>query len=125
MPTHSIALHNFEGKLRRYIPTSEADALVKAGDAEWRCLHCARRSHRGRCVGRKEHEMALQLRGPERSKSDSRATLTFRDSQANVGITKGKYGARPNAKRVQAARNKVAAWPFIGDTRAVRVWARP
>lgn len=125
MPTHSVALHNVEGKLRRHIPPSEADGLVELGHAEWRCLRCSRKTNRGRCIGGKEHQMVLQLKEPERLKRDSAATLTFADAQAVVGITKGEIGAPANTKRVQAARDKFVAWPFVGDNRAVRVGVRP
>ena len=119
-----IALHNVEGKLRRHIPPSEANGLVELGHADWRCLRCAKRSSRGRCIGGSEHRMVLQLKEPERMRHDSPATLTMTDVLAVVGITKGEYGAPPNAKRVQAAREKFAMWPFVGDDRAVRVGVR-
>ncbi len=119
-----IALHNVEGKLRRHIPPSEADGLIELGHAQWRCVRCARKTSRGRCIGGGEHQKVLQLKEPERMRRDSPATLTLDDVQAVVGITDGEYGAPANARRVQAARDKLTAWPFVGDTRAVRVGPR-
>src|SRR5271165_5809553 len=98
MRMDKIALYNCQGELRRHIPRSEADGLVELGHAHWRCVRCARKTSRGRCIGGIEHQMVLQLKEPERMKRDSPATLTFDDVQAVVGITEGELGAPANAK---------------------------
>jgi hypothetical protein len=63
---------------------------------------------------------------PKPSGSPSPASITARESRANVGIWDGTAGAE--AKEVtgliSAARSKLFFWPMEGDDRAVRVACR-
>ena len=125
MHKNSIALHNWLGEFRRHISRSEANGFLELGKAEWRCLRCTSKSSYGRCVNGGGHQMALQLKKRERSKRPSPATLTYLDVLAVAGIAESKFNGPTEAEILEAKREKLALWPFIGDTKAVRVGARP
>ena len=109
----SIPLQNFEGKHRRYISQSEANGLLETGKATKFCRRCGRSSERGRCLGGGEHQTVYRLREPERRERHSPCTITARESDAVMGIGSPSF--------VDASREKFEAWPFVGDTKAVRV----
>jgi hypothetical protein len=60
------------------------------------------------------------------SNSPSPASITARESRANVGIWDGTAGAEAKEVNglISAARSKLFFWPMEGDDRAVRVACR-
>jgi len=119
-----VPLHNFEGKYRRNISRSEALDLFTRQKADWLCRKCGRTSDRGRCLGASDHQFVLGMKEPERRDGNSPCAISAREMDAVVGITPGDLGMPPNQRMVKEARDKLALWPFVGDTRAVRVGVR-
>jgi len=106
-----------DGKYHRAVTEAEANNLIFRNEAKWRCARCFRSSERGRCISGKEHQLELHMTVPLRDDGASPAALTARDSEANMGI--GSEG------KVAAARDKVAAWPEVYDTKAPCIgWLR-
>ncbi len=94
-----------------FVPPAQAIRMIADGEAvdvSRRCRHGKTQTH------------AIQLRTPECETRIDPATLSFADMRANVG----EIGGNAKAGRILRAREKVAAWPTVGDTRAVRVGIR-
>ena len=93
----------------------KADQMVSSGEAIKVCKFCLRTSEAGSCdrnAGRHEH--ILQLK-PDWKPIDYSATeITSSEMLANAGLSE-------SDSFIRRARAKVEAWPFVGDSKAVRV----
>jgi hypothetical protein len=108
-------LYGEDGSFEKRITASDAQAMLASGEAE--------EVYEDRCG--KPHYIGIRKRGVHEQNPDkSPTTLTMADMQANVGITDGEIGAPPRRGRVRAAVTKIGSWPYVGDTKAVRVGIR-
>ncbi len=114
-------LLDVNGRFLTTIPLAEAEKLQGSGDAQ-------------RTSRQNEHPLRIKLLSARMAQPKENvptagcrfpASITSSDVEAYVGITPGEIGAPPNVSRVNAARVKIAMWPFVGDDRAKRVSPKP
>ena len=123
-PCWSYPLRNFEANYRRHVTRTEAASLLDDGKATWQCRRCGKSSDRGCSIGSAEHQFVLRMTEPECRYTKSPCAISPSEIEAVVGIAKGEIGLPSRMRLVEAARDKLAAWPFIGDTRTPRVGLR-
>lgn len=109
----------------RHVYADEARRMLGTGEGVMLCRGCGRHKDSARrfCGAHaKEHEFVLTitpLYDESRRSHPSNASITFREMQANVGaVREGENGA------IRAANEKIQAWPFEHDHRAVVVIPR-
>lgn len=109
-------LYNEDGSFSRWIPPAEVEQLKAEKKIE--------SAYEMR--GNTERFIGYQIIGKhavEAGRQDQ-CSLTEHDAEANVGITRGEIGQGPIMSVVARSQERVAAWPYVGDTKAVRVGPR-
>ncbi len=106
-------VYSVNGERLRSIPRREAEEMVDSGQAI-------------RLSRLKAPELVIQLRHARNERSDP-ATITLAEVEANAGVRGPRQRNRDKVKIgnfVDKAMTKIEAWPYVGDTKAVRVGPR-
>jgi hypothetical protein len=121
--SNGVRLFDSDNRYQCHIAKSEAETMLAAGTHEVAYEH---RCGDSNCAGcERMHAIGIKKRSFHKSSLDtSDCSLSEFDMQALVGITPGERGAPPVYSLVAAAEDKVAAWPHVGDPKAVRVRPR-
>lgn len=106
----TVRLFDVDGRYQCHISPSEAEEMFSRGEVE-DCYEDRNGS---------PHYIGIKRRGFSKTNDGpSPTSLTKTEMEANVGITPGEGEARRGM--VTAAQLKVRLWPYVGDTKAVRV----
>lgn len=112
-------LYDSQGNLVRWITAAEERHFV---DEEHYEDHFEMRGKTPHKIGIRPRTRNSRIEGDPFDGSPT--SLSEFDSWANVGITPGDPGFPANANAVHRAQAKVAAWPHVGDDKAIRVGVR-
>jgi hypothetical protein len=112
----NISCYSARGR-QRYIDSEEAHRLCADGSHEWRCVSCGKGKGEGPCLVARDPTMAvfevepvLEDDSQLKARHDSDTSLTVRDMECNVGITKGFPGEPPVMGHVRQARARIRYW---------------